>query len=356
MTTKTPQTDGQMEGPAEPVVADTPPEPVIVTDPVQPPPLPEKPRPVTPAPRQGSGLLGALLGGALAAVGGFALSHFDVLDLRSDDTGALQAIEQAQTADREALARLAEETQTLTARLATLEGAPAPDLTRLDDLQARLDALEATPPGSDPALANRLADLERQIAALPSGGADAAEVEAALARLSEVEAEAQARAAEAEALAAGVARTAALDALSAAVASGAPFEAELQALGDEALQTALQPLAVGVAPLSQLQADFPEAARAALQAARDASAETGWTARLTDFLADQTGARPLTPQEGTTPAAILSRAEFALNDGRLPDALTELQALDPAGRAPMEPWITAATARVTVESALAEAR
>lgn len=314
-----------------------------------------------PAPRRrGSGFVGALLGGALAAVAGFALSHFDVLGLQGPDISApLAELKQVQAADRETIAQLEQTAASLATRLAALEDAPAaqPDPAGLDDLDRRVQTLEATPPGTDTALAAQVAELQRQIAARPAdGGPGAAEVEAALARLAEVEAEAQARSAEAEALAAQVARAGALETLAATVASGAGFEAELQAVDDPALQAALQPHVAGLAPIARLQADFPEAARAALDVARAASEETGWTARLTDFLADQTGARPVTPQEGTTPEAILSRAEFALSEGRVADALAELQALDPATRAPLEPWIADATARVTVEAALAEAR
>jgi hypothetical protein len=89
--------------------------------------------------------------------------------------------------------------------------------------------------------------------------------------------------------------------------------------------------------------------------ARAAEGDDGWGARLVDFLAAQTGARPLTPQEGSTPDAILSRADFAVTEGRLADALTELAALPPDVQAVFADWSARATARLAVDTAL-EAR
>ena len=72
----------------------------------------------------------------------------------------------------------------------------------------------------------------------------------------------------------------------------------------------------------------------------------------TDFLAAQTGARSLTPREGTDPDAILSRAEFALSEGRLADALAEVTTLPDPIRAPFSDWIARAEARLAVTAAL----
>lgn len=337
--------------------------------PVPPVPEPPEPAPVAspPAPRRG-GVLGPLLGGALAAIGGFGLSHFNVLGLAAPDNGeALSALEarlaEVQTAaeaDRAALAALQGDLAPLADRLAALEAAPAPeppempDLSRLDGLEDRLAAIEALPAEGDAstaALAAKLADLERRLAAQPQG-VDRAEVEAALARLAEAEAEAAARAEEATAAAEAAARTEALDRLMAAVTSGAPFEAELAALADPALTDALTPFAAGVAPMEALQAEFPDLARQVLALARADTEADGWGARVLDFLAAQTGARSLTPREGDDPDAVLSRAEFALGEGRLADALTDLQALDPTLRAPLDSWIARAEARLAVLAAL----
>ena len=311
-------------------------------------------------PARRSGVLGPLLGGALAALGGFGLSHFNVFDLAAPDTSAeVAALGQRLDATLEELDQgLRQRIDGLADRVAALEAAPELDLSGLAALDQRLQAIEALPAGdgaSTAAIAAQLAELERRIAALPTDAAGSAQIDDALARLTAAEAEAEARAAEAAALAEATAQARALEVLATAVASGARFESELAAVADPDLQAALAPHLAGVASQAQLQADFPEAARAVLQLARAADTEAGWGTRLLDFLGAQTGARSLTPREGTDPDAILSRAEFALTEGRLPDALGELQALDPAIRAPLEPWIAAAGARVAVDAAVAGA-
>lgn len=345
----------------------------VATEPVTSEPLvaePARSMPMAPQTRR-SGVLGPLLGGALAAIGGFALAHFNVFGLAAPDSAAEVAalvaqFDQAQTAQTTALAGVKDEIAAVVGRVATLEAAPAPevpDLSKLDDLDRRLGVIEAMPTdgtASTAAVTAKLAQLEQQIAALPTtGGAPElqAELDAALARLGEAEAAAMARATEAEAAAAASARESALRTLVDAVAAGQPYGAELQALEYPVLSEALGPMAeTGVPTLATLQADFPDSARAALRVARDISTEDGWSDRLVDFLASQSGARSLTPQEGDTPDAILSRTEFALSEGRVGASLTELQSLDPAVQAPLETWVAAAKAYVAAQTALNTAR
>jgi hypothetical protein len=326
---------------------------------------PQVPPPAAPAQEQRPGLIAPLLGGALAAIGGFGLSHFDLLGLASSDQGlALTALEarlaEAEAgaeADRAALAALKAELAPLANRLTALESAPAPagpDPERLDALDQRLSVIEALPAGdaaSTAALAAKLAELEGRLAAQPQA-VDQAEVDAALARLSAAEAEATRRAEEAAAAAEVAARADALGRLAAAVAEGAPFQAELDALADPALTEALAPHTAGVATVAALQADFPDLAREALALSRADDSSQGWGGRLVDFLAAQTGARALTPRDGDAPDAILSRAEFALAEGRLADALAEVQTLDPAVQAPFADWAARAAARLSVLAAL----
>jgi hypothetical protein len=319
-------------------------------EPVQPPPLPA-------APSRQSGILGPLLGGAMAAMGGFALAYFDVLGFAAPDRSEeIQAFDQrlaalegaGNTAEIEAV-RMSMDA--LAERLSVLEAAPA-EVADLSGLEERLAAIEAMPVGSDAstaALAARLAELERRLAAAPAG-VDQAEVDAALKRLEDAEAEAAARAEEAAAAAAAAEAAAALDRLRDAVEAGTAFEAELAAV-DPALQAALAPYVAGVPTLEALQAGFPEAARAALQLDR-AATEEGWGARFMDFLAAQTGARSLTPREGTDADAVLSRAEFALSEGRLADAVVEVKALEPAVQAPFADWLATADARIAALAAL----
>jgi hypothetical protein len=321
-----------------------------------------------PAPRP-PGIFAPLLGGALAAVGGFALAYFDVFDLTPPSADpapaiaeALAPLDQRLTAALATVlaeqAALSDQVATLTDRLAALEAAPLPeaaDLSRLDRLEDRLAAIEALPAGegaaSTAALAAQIAQLERKVADRPA--IDQTEVDAALARLAEAEAEAEARAAEATAAAAAADRAVAIEELERAILNGASFEAELAAVGDPALSEALGAMAAtGVATLGALQADFPDAARAVLDLARQDDAGQGWGARALEFLADQTGARSVTPRAGDTPDAILSRAEAALGVGRLTEAINELDALDPALRAPLAGWIARAEARVSAIASL----
>lgn len=327
----------------------------------QPDPIPMPPAPKPAHPR--SGLPGTLLGGALAAIGGFALSQFDLLGLApKDQTAELAALSaslaQARSDQSAALTEQASQIAALADRLSAVEASPAPDPSGLEALDQRVAAIEAMPAdgtATSAALAARLADLEQRLASVTASDASGLQQQltAALARLDEAEAAATAQAAEAEAAAASARRAQALDALGAAVTEGRPFAAELEALADSDLSAALGAMAAaGVPTLATLQADFPDAARAALGISRATNPEDGWSDRLVDFLAAQTGARPVTPTEGTTPEAILSRAEFALSEGRLTDALAELQPLDPAVKAPLDAWIAAATAHVAATTAL----
>ena len=340
---------------------------VQLSEPSVPDPRPEPPAP----PQRRPGIFAPLLGGALAAVGGFALSHFNIFGLATPvtpiDLAPLTAqIEDATATQAATLDKLSGDLADLTGRVATLETAPAtgaPDLSRLDALEQRLSTIEALPAdgnASTAALTAKIAALERSVAALPAAGSDPVlqqKLDDALARLAEAETAATTRASEAAAAAEAAARAVALDDLFDAVSSGQPFGAQLQAVADVQLNEALGSMAeTGVPTLAALQESFPDAAREALRTARDLSTEDGWGDRLVDFLASQTGARSLTPMDGDTPDAILSRAEFALSEGRVADAVTELDPLDVAVKALVDPWITQAKAHVAAATALQVAR
>jgi hypothetical protein len=341
-------------------------EPPVIEPKLAEPPLAQN----SPAPPRRLGVVGPLLGGALAATGGFALSHFDILGFAAPDQSAevttlTKRLDEVLTGQELALKEVNGELASITARVEKLESAPVPempDLSKLDELDRRLAEIEALPAeggASNAALTAKLAELEQRLAAKPEGAPAElqADLDAALERLNAAEAAATARATEAEIAAAAAKRGQALDGLAKIVADGSPFVAELQALGDPALIEALGPMAeAGVPTLAKLQADFPAAARDALTIARDVSAEDGWGDRLMDFLASQTGARSLTPREGDDPDAVLSRAEFALSEGRVADAVAEFDPMDPAVRAPLEPWIADAKAHLAAAAALEAAR
>ena len=373
---KEPQSDAALppELPEPPVPGSTDApfvQPVAEKPAVQdPPPVSDNVSSAAAAPPRG-GVFAPLLGGALAAVAGFALSHFNILGLSATDS----ATELAQLGSRidalaaEQTAAIDKVTQAISAadsRIVALESKPAPDapdLSRLDGLEQRLAAIESVPTdgtASNTALAAKIAELDRRLTTLPATQPSAdlqKQLDDALARLDSAESAATAKAAEAEAAASAAKRSQALEVLAAAVGGGQPFAAELQALADPDLDAALKPLSeTGVPTLATLQAEFPDPARESLRLARDSSGNGGWTDRLVNFLASQTGARPVTPQEGDTPDAILSRAEFALSEGRVQDALTELDTLDPAIRAPLDGWIAQAKSHVAAAAALQAAR
>ncbi|WP_299964632.1 mitofilin family membrane protein [uncultured Roseobacter sp.] len=304
---------------------------------------------VPPPPPQKASFWPAVFGGVVAAMIGFIAGRGELLD------GFFPPADPPPQVD---LTPLSEATAALTERLAVLEqrepptppAAPAseptpipdalldlPDAvaeidTTLAEITARLDAVEARPTPETPGLPQ---DNSAEISALQSA------VDTLQTRLAEADARASA---EAERLLARAALTRVLT----AVESGESFGPALTDLEEvapvevpEALRTAA---ADGVPSLNALREDFPDAARAALNAARSEVPE-GETAGLGGFLRRQLGARSVTPREGSDPDAILSRAEAAVQQGDLDTALTELQALPDPARAAMQGWLDGATAR-----------
>lgn len=328
------------------------------------------PLPPAPAGRSGAGaFLGMVLGGVLAAGAGFGLARFmpDLLPIGGDDalsaTVAAQADEIA--ALRAELAALPAPDPQIDARLSALEAAPA-DGTGLDDRLAALEAeiadLRARPTtggaAASPEMLAELAALKEQVAALGSGGSVPADViaaaDAAEARLKAAEASATAMAEQAEAAAAAARRGAALDRVTAALDSGAPYASALPELGGADLPPVLlDNAAVGLPTVADLAESFPEAARTALEAALRANMGESWTDRVSSFLRSQTGLRSLTPREGNDPDAVLSRAEAALAQGRVADAITELAAMPEAGKPALADWLAQAQTRVDAEAAVA---
>lgn len=232
----------------------------------------------------------------------------------------------------------------LEAKLAALQIAPNPSLATAAPVQGETppDAGDAAPALGD--LAGRVAALE----ALTAGGSESflAPYRRALAE------------AEAASLAASDAarRAAALAALAPALASGAPFAQAAEAAGKAgvALPPELAAFAQGGLPtLAALQADFPEAARAALRASLAVAPGAGWGERSLSFLRRLTGARSTEARPGDDPDAVLSRAEAALRRGDLAGALAALDALPPEGAAALGDWRAGAEARLAGEAALA---
>lgn len=348
-------------------------DPVVLQEPDRPSAPDQDPAPQsaqTP-PKRKTGLMGVLLGGIILAGAGFGVAKYAFPDTASADAiVALQAQLDASTAEdaklRMDLAALAERTvpdAKLDGRVAALEAAlqPEPDLTainaRLSTLEDRLSAIEAASAGGEGAPAAALAALGRELTSLRAQiDAQKGAGPALTADIQVASAAAQARLDAAEASAQTAAKQAALSHIRAAFDSGAPLGPAiqgLQALGAE-IPAALANSVDGLPSIASLQDGFAEAARAALDASIRADMGEGWSSRLSSFLRSQTGARSLTPREGTDPDAVLSRAEAALRGGQIKAALTELAGLPPAGAELMAPWIADATRRLDAEQAITD--
>lgn len=388
--------DGRLEAVPEPPPAAEP-EPERAADPAPalfdapPPPPPPAPEPAARVVevRRGPGPVPLVLGGVVAAALGFGLAQvvpqgWPLAGIETLQTRVAQQEAElrrqsealaAAAADRPAapdLGPLEGALADLTSRLAALESrpapAPAPDLSgEIKALADRLAILESLPPGTggeggDPAalaaVMRDLAALRAEVAARQgaqaSAAADvAAAAEAARVALAEAEAEAQRLKAEAAAAAAAALTRAAVSRVLAAMDSGAPMAQALDELvaGGVTVPADLLAVAEGAPTLLALQTAFPDAAREALEASLRAEMGDTTVERLGSFLRTTTGARSLTPREGDDPDAVLSRAEAALREGRLADALALTAQLPEAGRAAMSVWEAAASRRLAAEAA-----
>jgi hypothetical protein len=307
---------------------------------------------VEPVKRRG-GVFAPLLGGVLAAAAGFGAAQFVPQGWPLAQTDALQ----------QALADQAALISQLEGRLGAVENQSIPDLSpmmeTLATLNSRMAALENGPAEraeDNAALKAAVAKLQADLAALETSGPVPANVTALAAaaeeRLKEAEAQAAKLKADAEALNKAAAQRAAFVALETAVGNGLPFAGPLADLGLEAPEALTAHAATGLPSLTNLQQSFPEAARAALEAALRADMGDSWTERATSFFRSQTGARSLTPREGTDPDAILSRAEAALTKGDLATTLVELGTLPEAAQTALADWRALVETRLAALAAL----
>jgi len=321
---------------------------------------PQEPAKTTQAERQKSGsvFFPMLFGGIIAGAIGFAAAEMNVLGLRPDPTtnADVQTAFEADLAAQQA-------------RIAALEQATpdTPAASEMPDMSPVEDALEEIT-ANVAALTTRIDEIEnrpvRPAAQAPEVDTSAFEAELAGLKASvetqrdeiqkllenalSVE-EATAQAAQAATAQSAISR------IVSAITTGQPFAtevAELQVIGTQDVPPALSDVAeTGVVTSANLQDRFPDAARAALSAAR-ANSPTGEGGGFGNFLKNQLGARSVTPREGDDPDAVLSRAEAAMRDGRLADALTEVQALPAEAKAPLADWIADAQSRQAAQDAV----
>ena len=295
-----------------------------------------------------------IFGGAVATALGFFAARIDgverALGLAPADAG-LQEVVATQAND---LAAQSAEISALRAELADVAAREIPqpepvDLSGLETalanqaegvaaLASRLEALEKRPV-TESVSPEAIAAYEQELERLQSAMADQrAEIESLFAEAMTREDSASDQAELA------LARAAATRVI-AAVENGGPFGAaldDLRGLQNVSVPAVLTENSAGVPALAELQDGFAEAARAALSEARSAEAGEGGVA---GFLARQLNARSVTPREGDSADAVLSRAEAALRQSRLGDALAELETLSDPVRAVMSDWIALAQTR-----------
>lgn len=338
-----------------------------LTDTVEkdPEPVADDPAPVVnQAPKQ-RGFLPVFLGGvaaaAIGAAGALVLfpngigGQDDTVqqEILADLAAQAQAIEalKADLANLSLPPDLTAEVAVLRDQLATVTDPLAQDVAthgeRIEMLSALVGDLEKRPIANNLA-PEAIAAYERELKALQAAMAEQrAQVETKL-----EEAKRLAAAAEVEANAASARDALAL--LAGSIDNGAPLGEALNTLeaAGIAAPEGLSAVAEGVPTLAALQDEFPTAARASLAAARKETGDTG----VVNFFRDQLGVRSLTPQEGDSADAVLSRAEAALKDGDLSTVLTEITALPEGAAAAMAEWRAKAAVRGDALAALSALR
>lgn len=264
-------------------------------------------------------------------------------------------------------------------RLATIETKIAGMSTEFASLQQALGALEASDGEENPVTAELTAELTARMAGyaasldgLKAEVAEVAtqngevrqridEVEAATARqLSEADArvdarikQADARAEEMEVSAEESAKAAEIEAAMRKVRSkldnGAGFGDELSvvaaASGVEIPDVLTQSAEGGIPTVAALESDYGDAATAAIRVAVKAEAEDGTVSGLSAFLKSQVVSRSLSPQEGDSTDAVLSRMEAGFKNGDLATTLAEAEALPAPAAEAMADWLSKARTR-----------
>lgn len=223
----------------------------------------------------------------------------------------------------------------------------------LSEIDARLTSLENLPRGEGTGSVPAIAAYEAELDALRAQISDMTGI--AQTELDSARAEAAAIEENAAAAARAAAGRAALARLRTGMENGAPLGAALADLEDVIggpAPDALLAAQDGVPTLASLQEQFPDMARAALATARREGVSGEDTGGVGAFLRNQFDVRSVTPQEGTTADAILSRAQGAVREGRLSDALAEISALPEVARAEMSDWLGQAEARADAIAAV----
>ncbi|AML50835.1 COG4223 family protein [Falsihalocynthiibacter arcticus] len=326
----------------------------------------------------------ALLGGAVAAILGFGVAQVvpEGWPVAGKDTSEMDAKIASQSTEIVELKRMIE-TQTdalggkvdevkYTSELTALSQENKQDVVgvnaeldalsaSVEQLSVRLTDLEKRPISSNDASDAAVAAYERELTAMRETlAAQKTQIETvakeAEAKISKATSQAEELQAGATAIANAALLRAGMSNINSAIEGGNSFDAALtditKATGKEA-SAQLQAASIsGVATVADLRRAFPSAARAAIAAVAYETTDESAIDRLGAFLRSQTGARSLEPRAGDDPDAILSRAEAAVGDANLQEALSEISSLPPASQQAMADWMKSATYRLETQAAI----
>lgn len=313
----------------------------------------------------------ALVALALASGGSIASLWFLEDAARKAQTQQLEAA--VATASPEQVTKRQEsEIATLDSRLKDIEKrvSAMPDLTSAKQADAATGLLSEKIEG----LSGRIAEIERNLSkaqgAAASNRGDSG-VDEAQARVKEnsaaidslkerIEVLEQAKQANAstETVQRNQALVVAVGQLREALAGSKPFAAELSAvtaLGNSDVSKIADRLtpyaAAGISTVADLRDEFPRVADAVVQAGGE-SKSPDWVTRALAQASNVVTVRRIGPVEGTTPGAIVSRAEAHLANDDIDGALAEMAALTGPAADAGKNWVAKAQARVTAEQTL----
>lgn len=312
------------------------------------------PTPKSEPPRQPSTFMPMLLGGLVAGGLGFGAGYYLYNQPNQDLSGQVEAL---QSQLEELAAQSQVDLNPINDAISGLEGnveqVQSSLAAAIAELASRVDTVERQPNGDGTLSESAASAYESDIQALRDQlTAQQSEMQAMLDATSQQleETQKEAAAIEEQTVAAAKAATArsALARIQTALDAGAPFGAvlaELEAVVDEPIPDALTQAQDGVPTLAVLSVEFPEAARAALTMARVEGASGEETTGFSAFLRNQFSVRSVVPQEGGSVDAILSRAQGALDEGRLNDALAEVASVPEVARVELSDWVARAELR-----------
>jgi hypothetical protein len=314
--------------------------------------------------RQGqtSGLIAAgIVGGLIALIGARAVQYAGLLPggssekSNSAEISALNAEIDGlkQTVASLAAAPPAKRDTALEDRIATLEAA-ARDRPPQDQASTTTGAA-----ASDPAAEQKIADLSNEIAQLKTTIAETSQTQASSgADMSKRLDDAEKKLSE-PGRDAAVARAIAAAGLKAAIDRGGPFRPELDTFAgispDDPAVADLRGFAdSGVPSRADLIRRVPEVATAIVGVTQQPQEDKSWSDRLMASAKSLVKVRPVGNVEGAGVDAIAARFEDKVKNGDLPGAVTEWNALPPAGKAASAAFKQSVEARIRVEDLVGE--